>query len=270
MPLTNFQLKIVRLLAENRSPDSHLAGGAALHFKPNSVRYSNDLDYFHDSVERVAEAFEKDRDLLQQHGYVLSPDMKQPGYIRAIVSKRAGATKVEWAHDSAWRFMPAVFDELCGYCLHPIDLAVNKVLALAGRNEVRDFLDILYVHRTILPLGPLCWAAAGKDPGFTPHSLLELLRRRGRYQPEEFSRLMLKKEVDLPMLKSEWLRALEQVEVFINKRPSAEMGCLYYSLTRQTFVDPSSLESDGKLKEAIPHFGRPGGVLPEITGMGER
>jgi hypothetical protein len=27
--------------------------------------------------------------------------------------------------------------------LHPIDLAVNKLLALAGRDEARDFLDIL-------------------------------------------------------------------------------------------------------------------------------
>jgi hypothetical protein len=29
-------------------------------------------------------------------------------------------------------------------------------------------LDILYVHERMLALGALCWAAAGKDPGFTP------------------------------------------------------------------------------------------------------
>ena len=57
MPLTSFQSQVARLLAANRTPDSHLAGGAALHFAPNSIRYSNDLDYFQDSVERVATAF---------------------------------------------------------------------------------------------------------------------------------------------------------------------------------------------------------------------
>ena len=54
MPLTAFQAAIAELLAVNRSSDSYLAGGAALHIEPNSKRYSNDLDYFHDSEERVA------------------------------------------------------------------------------------------------------------------------------------------------------------------------------------------------------------------------
>ena len=57
MPLTTFQEATARLLSGNRTEDSHLAGGAALHLQPNSKRYSNDLDYFQDSVERVATAF---------------------------------------------------------------------------------------------------------------------------------------------------------------------------------------------------------------------
>lgn len=74
--------------------------------------------------------------------------------------------------------MPLVRDELGGLLLHPIDLAINKVLALAGRDEPRDFVDILFVHRSVLPLAGLSWAAVGKDPGLSPLSLLELLKRR--------------------------------------------------------------------------------------------
>jgi hypothetical protein len=55
--------------------------------------------------------------------------------------------------------MPLVRDPLGGLLLHPIDLAVNKVLALAGRDEPRDFVDILFVHKTVLQLGGLNWAA---------------------------------------------------------------------------------------------------------------
>ena len=75
--------------------------------------------------------------------------------------------------------MPLVRDPLGGLLLHPVDLAVNKVLALAGRDEARDYVDILFVHERVLRLSALCWAAAGKDPGLTPLSLLELLKRRG-------------------------------------------------------------------------------------------
>jgi hypothetical protein len=50
-------------------------------------------------------------------------DLNQPGFVRAIVRKDAHATKVEWARDSAWRFMPTVRDDRVGFVLHPVDLA---------------------------------------------------------------------------------------------------------------------------------------------------
>ena len=261
MPLTEFQARIANLLSVNRSPDSHLAGGAALHFEPCSVRYSNDLDYFHDSPERLASAFLDDQQLLQEHGYSTSVKIRQPSYVRAIISKNENSTKIEWAHDSAWRFVPAVSSKECGYQLHPVDLAVNKVLALAGRNEARDFIDVLWIHRSILPLGPLCWAAVGKDPGFTPLSLLELLRRRGGYRPEDFARLMLRKEVDLPALKTEWLEALEQAGVFVKSRPPDQVGCLYYSIEKKKFIDPSDRSLISATDRIVPHFGSLGGSV---------
>ena len=246
------------MLSRNRSFDSYLAGGAAILIEPNTTRYSRDLDYFHDSDRRVAEAFAVDRDLLEQSGYALDVDLLQPGYVRAIVRKDGQATKVEWARDSSWRFMPTVKDDRVGFLLHPVDLAVNKVLALAGRDEPRDVLDVLHLHRRVLPLGALCWAACGKDPGFTPLSLLELLKRRGRIRPDELARLDLAEPVDLVVLKEEWLEALDSVEPFVSSRPPDEIGCLYYSCSKRAFVDPRGVA------DALPHFGRPGGVLPRV------
>lgn len=260
MPLTEFQSVLARLLASNRSPDSHLADGAALHLSPNSQRYSNDLDYFHDSVERVATAFADDRALLEKHGYSIDVKMNQPAYIRAQISKEGEATKVEWAHDSAWRFLPVIKCEQTGYRLHPIDLATNKVLALVGRNEPRDLLDTLMVHAEVLPLGALCWAAVGKDPGFTPLSLLEMLRRRSVFRPEDFARLHLNTPIDLPKLKTTWRTALDEAEIFMNSRPADELGCLYYHRIEKRFVQAKK-ESDENIS---PHFGRPGGVMPQL------
>lgn len=272
VPLTDFQRKLLALLAPTRAPDSYLAGGAALHFEPTSTRYSRDLDFFHDSEERVAEAFATDRAILEGEGYEVEVVMSQPGSIRAIVRRGDGATQVDWAHDSAWRFMPPVRDELGGFLLHEIDLAVNKVLTLAGRNEVRDFVDIIYIHERILPLGALVWAAVGKDPGFTPDSLLEQLRRRGRYRPEEIARLDLAEPFDLVEAKKMWLVALDEAESFVGARPLDEIGCLYYSLSGKRFVAPGSehfVAPEGAgvgADDVLPHFGRPGGVLPQVPG----
>ncbi len=264
MPLTSFQRRLALLLAANRSVDSHLAGGAALHFSPNSTRFSNDLDYFHDSIERVASAFASDQQLLEANGYRVVIDMIQPGFARASVQSEAGATKVEWAHDSAWRFMPVVQDAECGYRLHDVDVAINKVLALAGRNEARDLVDVHVIDRELLPLGALCWAAAGKDPGFSPQSLVELLRRRGRHQPEEFRRLHVVEPVDLVALKAWWLAALEAANTFIQSRPASEFGCLYFSHNTRRFVAPGRDAVVGTETPIVAHYGRLGGVLPRV------
>lgn len=60
------------------------------------------------------------------------------------------------------------------------------MLALAGRDEPRDFLDIFFIHDTILSIGALVWTAVGEDPGFAPQALLEIIQRRGKYQLEDF------------------------------------------------------------------------------------
>ncbi len=263
MPLTDYQAALARLLSANRTFDSYLAGGAAILIEPNTKRYSADLDYFHDSERRVAEAFAADGRMLAEHGYALAVQISQPGFVRAIVSLGAEATKVEWARDSSWRFLPTVRDERVGYLLHPVDLAVNKVLALAGRDEARDLLDALHLHRHVLCLGPLCWAACGKDPGFTPLSLLEMLRRRGRVCAEDVARLALTEPVDLVALRQAWFAALDSVEPFAASRPAEEIGCLYYSASKEAFVDPR------EAADAVPHFGRPGGVLPRLTSADE-
>ena len=261
MPLTTFQRDLLAIVAMNRSADSYLAGGAAIHFTPQSLRYSSDLDFFHDSVERVASAYAADCARLIAAECSVDVEISQPGFLRAVVHRDHDMTRIDWAHDSAWRFMPPVRDTLGGFLLHDVDLAVNKTLALAGRDEPRDFVDIMYLHERVLPLAALVWAAAGKDPGFSPISLLELLKRRGHHRPEEIARLHLAAPFDLIAQKSRWLRALDQAADFVRTRPTAEGGCLYYSTRRHAFVLPATEDSD----TVVAHFGRPGGVLPQVV-----
>ncbi len=211
--------------------------------------------------EQVAEAYAADSQLLGAAGYAMEVVISQPGFIRAVVRLDEEATQIDWARDSAWRFMPVVRDEFSGWVLHEIDLATNKVLALAGRDEPRDFVDTLFVMERILTLGPLVWAAVAKDPGYSPSSLLEQIRRRGRYRPEDFARLDLVRPLDLMEAKERWTNALRAAGDFVESRPPDEAGCLYYSVDGGRFVEPradETLDAQG----VSCHYGRPGGVLP--------
>ena len=264
MPLTRIQRDVLALLAPSSGPEGYLAGGTALHIAPTSHRFSDDLDLFHDSVEAVATSFARDSGTLEEAGYRIEVRLSQPGLVRALVQAGDQATLIDWAHDSAWRFMPLVRHATGGLVLHEVDLAINKVLTLAGRDEARDYVDVLYAHEHVLPLGALIWAAVAKDPGFTPASLLEQLKRRGRYRPEEIDRLALSVPFDLAAARVAWRAALSDAGRFVAGRPHEEVGCLYYSPSRDRFVAPFpgiSLKDQG----LIPHFGRRAGILPRVA-----
>jgi hypothetical protein len=128
VPLTDYQAELARLLAANRDEQSYLAGGAAILAAPNTMRYSQDLDYFHDTAERVASAYETDCRTLVECGYQIEPELIQPGYIRAVVRRGEGSTKVEWAYDSSWRFTPVQRSEEFGYQLHPADVGNGRLV----------------------------------------------------------------------------------------------------------------------------------------------
>jgi hypothetical protein len=56
MPLTAIQSEVLKAISANRSPESHIAGGIALNFAPDSPRFSEDIDIFHDVEEAVVRA----------------------------------------------------------------------------------------------------------------------------------------------------------------------------------------------------------------------
>ncbi len=167
MPLTAFQRGIARLLAAHRNPESHVAGGAVINRAETSLRCSDDLDVFHDAAESVAVCAELNAKVLQEAGYSVEWLIRQRGFYKAAVGRLEERGRLDWTNDSAFRFFPVQPDEEFGYCLHLPDLAVNKLLALVGRSEMRDFLDILFLDETYLSLAAVMWAACGKDAGYT-------------------------------------------------------------------------------------------------------
>jgi hypothetical protein len=263
MPLTTFQRAVARLLAAHRNPESHLAGGAVINRADSSFRYSSDLDIFHDAAESVAVCAQADAQTLQAAGYLVEWTLRQEGFFRAEVSRGADRLRLDWAHDSAFRFFPVEPDEDFGYCLHPADLAINKVLALAGRSEFRDFLDILYLDGTYLSLGAIVWAACGKDRGYTPALLFDLANRHARFQESDLQAEMLARPLDLRELKQQWLTARERAESLCARLPEEELGCLYLDAANKTVTPDPDQPDFSTLKR---HQGSIRGAWPRISG----
>ncbi len=227
MPLTPFQKEVARVLAANRNPESHLAGGAVINREETSLRYSHDFDIFHDAAESVALCAEIDERGLRAAGYSVTWLLRQPGFYRAEAKRGDDALLLDWTNDTAFRFFPVVPDEESGYCLHRADLAINKFLALAGRAEFRDYLDILQLDQTYLSLGAIAWAACGKDTGYTPALLLDMANRHSCFRDSDVKGEHLARAIDLRELKKQWLEALARAENLFSRLPAEELGCLY-------------------------------------------
>ena len=262
MPLTDFQSTVLRLLAAHRNPESFVAGGLAINASPDSPRYSDDMDIFHDAEQGVAAAAGADAAVLMQEGFEVERLVDRSGFQRALVSRGGQSLRLEWVLDSAFRFFPVQRDEEFGWRLHLADLATNKVLALAGRWKARDFVDTLYLENSFAPLGLLAWAAAGKDPGLTPMLILEQANRFNRLEPQALQTVLGAGSLDFVAMKTRWRESVEAARELVMALPSEQVGALYLDGAGRP-VDPR------KVREAQPHYPSLGGALPRIAGNPE-
>ena len=215
MALTQLQSNILRCLAKNRSDSSYLAGGLILN--KNWQRRSDDIDIFHDSDEEVVDASNADLALLNAAGYKTHKDFVIYGAVDATVSDGGSSTIIQWFSETRRRFFPLVKDQEWGARLHQADLAVNKVLAAAGRSKARDIADLVSIGQNYCPLGPLILAAAGKPPNFSPRRTVDEIRRHALSIPaEEFTAVKgLPADWSAEFIRNEALRLTDLADKYI-------------------------------------------------------
>ncbi len=268
MALTPLQRDVCRLLASLRRSrgESYVAGGVALGEALRTTRISRDLDLFHDTREAVTASWNEDRRLLEHQGLAVAPLHERPGFVEAQVSRGTETLVIEWAQDSAFRFFPLVEDDQLGLTLHPFDLATNKVLALVGRVEARDWVDVIACDARLQPLGYLAWAACGKDPGFTPPGLLGHARRTARYSSVEIAALAFEgPPPEASALGQRWQQILAEADAVSALLPADHLG-------EAVLDDSGDLLRSGRefLRQRLTerkvrfHAGRIGGAVPTL------
>lgn len=259
MPLTPLQAKVLALLAPARTEDSYFAGAAALHLGPTGERYSADLDLFHTSASTANRTHAQDAVTLLANGYTVEVLAEHPGFVSARVSSGADATLIDWAHESAWRFLPLVPLAGGGVMLHPIDLAINKLVALANRREPRDLVDVLYADEHILPFPALVWAVVDKNPGLNPASYLEQFRRR-TITPEDAAYLRFTGAYDVADAAQRYRGLVAAADQFIAANTQREPGALFRDRRTGAFFLPRDTEDWAHTHE---HRGALGGVVAQ-------
>lgn len=181
--LSALQLEVARLLQGlPEAEDFVLAGGAALIMHGDVDRLTRDLDFFTvepDAVDRLLPAFEA---AVRDAGLELTEQQVAHGFARLVVSDGTNQTGVDLASDA--RLLPAEPSEL-GLILSAEELAVDKVLAVFGRAEARDFVDLAALEPRF-GLSHLCELAERKDGGFQRSVFAEMLDRFDRLDRDEF------------------------------------------------------------------------------------
>jgi hypothetical protein len=241
VPLSDLQSRLLRLLAAQRSPESYVADASPL--ARAGPRFSADIDVFHDREEAVAATALADAAMIDQAGFRVEWLRRLPAIHVALIHEGNQATHLEWLADSDFRFFPVMPDELFGYVLHLADIATNKALAAAGRREPRDVVDLLLIHDRYLPLGAVIWAAAAKDPRFTPEGLIAEIRRNARYQQADYARLHTASPLDAAVISNSLRAALTSADTFVRAMPAGREGLLFLENGRPVQPDPTRLDT---------------------------
>ncbi|MGW5666712.1 nucleotidyl transferase AbiEii/AbiGii toxin family protein [Micromonospora sp. NPDC003776] len=156
-----------------------LAGGYAVSAHGMGNRLSGDVDLFTawHSRDTFPRAVDDVIHVLQDEGYDVDVLIRNDTFARLLIRDEkqpdAEPDKLEMSAD--WRAHAPV-SMAVGPVLHPDDAVANKMCALFGRAEARDFLDVdaalmsgRYSRARLLEL------AATSDPGFEPRVFADAL-----------------------------------------------------------------------------------------------
>lgn len=159
-----------------------LVGGAAIVSKGLVDRSTNDLDYFTTNAADIGELAPAVVAGLRQRGLDVEVIMDAESFVRLAITRGEEATRLDLGLDA--RLFPA--DEGGGFPeASLLELGVDKVLAIFGRAELRDFSDLAAILQH-LELEQLLLLAPQKDPGFSAEAFRQMTHRFEQRTRDEF------------------------------------------------------------------------------------
>lgn len=182
--LSDFQVEIASLFFSlPESAGFLLAGGGALIVQGIVPRPTEDLDFFTSRhLGNVAAASDALVAAVENCGWSVELLRTGPDFRRWAITGPE-MVLVDLAVDSPATGSPAI--TIAGPALAPAELAVRKTLALFGRAEPRDFIDVYVLNQQFDPAETL-EKAADIDLGFDISLFAQALRSHRRLDNADF------------------------------------------------------------------------------------
>ena len=166
--LTEAQRRFLRVAAsvETFRSSFFLTGGTALAAFFLRHRWSEDLDLFTAVPKAVPLAVAELRGPIEAAGFGIEIVRRFPTFAELRVAGAGEVLKIDLAEDTPFRLAPVDPGRAEGVDLDSLeDIAANKLAALFGRAEPKDFVDTFFLAKERLPLAELVEQARKKHIG---------------------------------------------------------------------------------------------------------
>ena len=217
--LTPFQKKVLKAFTGiEESKAFYLTGGTALSAFYLGHRLSEDFDLFTAEEPLISVVARKLKSALENSRIQVEEIRTFSSFWEGVAGQGVESIKIQLAYDSP--FMLSALVEKEGLRIHSLDdIAAGKLLALYGRAEERDFVDIYCIVKDgKISLEKMMELAKRKDPGLDEYYLAIAFEQSEKI-PDDPSRLKvtLVTPVDPKEMKSFF--SSKAVEILEKHRP---------------------------------------------------
>lgn len=217
--LTPFQKKVLKAFTGiEESKAFYLTGGTALSAFYLAHRLSEDFDLFTSEEPLISIVARKFKSALEESGIQVQEIRSFSTFWEAVASGGHEHFKIQLAFDSP--FMLSGTEEQEGLRIHSFeDIAAGKLLALYGRAEERDFIDIYCIVRSgKISLERMIELAKEKDPGLDEYYLAIAFEQSEKI-PDDPSRLKLNLVTPIDPKEMKNFFAAQAVQLLEKHRP---------------------------------------------------
>jgi len=172
--LTPLQRKLLHEIGETPLRDDFfLTGGTALAALYLHHRYSVDLDLFTENPAAVVQVPPAMQEIAGRLGLEVTFTRTLGTFLEAfVISPDGERAEFDFAQDSPYRLEPTRLDQDLDFWVdNPTDIACNKLSALFDRAEPKDFVDVYFIVRELLPFDQLVRLARQKHVGIDDYWL---------------------------------------------------------------------------------------------------
>jgi predicted nucleotidyltransferase component of viral defense system len=178
--LTPFQKQLLKAIGySDLARHFYLTGGTALAAFFLQHRFSEDLDFFTDDPNAINLVRFSLEPLCEVMTAQLEFTRTFNTFIEAFVTSPDGErVKLDFAYDTPYRLRPTEFNHEYGIKIdNSLDIASNKLSALFNRAAEKDFVDIYFINKELMPFDGLLPFARQKHVGMDDYWLAISLQR---------------------------------------------------------------------------------------------